>query len=230
MVNIDNAVQARITREGKTFEILVDSEAAYAYKHGAGPLDEAIIIEEIYTESSKGLLAPDEDLEKAFDTKNKREICEIIIKKGSVNISTEHRNKLLEQKKKQIIDIIKTKAYNPRDDLPLPPARIENAIKEAKIRIDMFKNAEEQAKEIVNELSRIIPISMKSLTIALHIPARYSGKAYNTLQRYGQIMKQDWQNNGSLKIQIQLPAGRKKDLISKANELTRGDLDITQVS
>jgi ribosome maturation protein SDO1 len=208
----------------------VDSEAAYKYKKGRAPIEEAVIVEEVYTDEKKGLVAGEEDLQKVFGTTDKKEVCAKIIKQGTVNISTEYRNKLIEQKKKQVIDVIRTKAYNPRDDLPIPPARIENAMKEAKTRIDIFKSAEEQAKEIVEEISKIIPISMKSLTVALHIPARYAGKAYNAFDRYGRITKQEWQSNGSLKIHVQIPAGRKQDLISKANELTHGDLDITQVS
>jgi ribosome maturation protein SDO1 len=222
--------EARITRNGKKFEILVESEAAYEYKRGTGNITDVLVVEEVFTNARKGERAAEKDLEEAFGTTDIKRIAEEIIRRGTINISTEYRNKLLEQKKKQVIDIIRTKAYNPKDNLPLPPARIENAMEEAKIKIDIFKSAEEQAKEIVEELSKIIPISMKSLTIALQIPARYAGKAYNAFKRYGRITKQEWQSNGSLKIHVQIPAGRKQDLISKANELTHGDLDLTQVS
>lgn len=233
MVDLHRQVEgseARITKGGKTFEILVDSETAFKYKQGKADLNDALIIEGVFSNARKGEISPSEDLEEAFGTTDTREVAKIILDKGTINMSAEHRNKLTEQKKKRIIDIIKTRAYNPKDNLPIPAARIENAFEELKIKIDMFKNPEEQAKEIVEEISKIMPISMKSLTIALHIPSRYAGKAYNALQNFGRIAKQEWQNNGSIIIHIELPAGRKQDLISKANELTHGDLDIQEVS
>ncbi len=222
--------EARITRNGKVFEILVDSEEAYKYKQGNGSLEDALIADDIYTNVRKGDKAPEKDIEEAFGTTDTRKVAEIIIKQGTVNISSEYRNKLVEQKTRQVIEIIRTQSYNPRDNLPIPAARIENAMTELKIKIDIFKNAQEQAKEIVEEISKIMPISMKSLTIALHIPAKYAGQAYNAFHTFGKVIHEEWQSNGSLQIHVQIPAGRKTDLISKANALTHGDLDITQVS
>jgi len=98
-----------------------------------------------------------------------------------------------------------------------------------KIPIDIFKKAEEQTKTIVEQLRAIMPISMKKLRYELLIPSRFAGKAYHAFGNIGNILKQEWLNNGMLILVIDIPASRKDDLFSKANQLTHGDIEIRQV-
>ena len=127
MVNVDKAITARIKREGKTFEILVDCDKALEYKKGKGDLDNVLAVESIFKDVRKGEHANEHELEKIFNTRDFRKIAEIIIKEGDIQVTKEHASKERELKFKQIVDIIHRHAVDPKTGLPHPPLRIENA-------------------------------------------------------------------------------------------------------
>ncbi len=231
MTSVEDAVEARISKNGENFEILVDCEKALQYRSGVMVnLDEVLVTEDIFTDSSKGLKASQESIENAFGTSNTREVAQIIIKQGHVNLTTEYRQKLKEQKTKRVIDIISSRACDPKTGNPHPAKRIENAMEVAKVSIDIFKNEEDQAKEVVEKIRSILPISMKEFRYEIQIPALFAGRAYHAFRNIGSLVKQEWQSNGSLILEIEIPAGQKEALFSKANELTHGDVEIKQVS
>lgn len=230
MVSVDDAVEARITKNGQAFTILVDCEKALQYRTGVvTDINEVVLTFDVFKDSKKGLRWDEENLEKAFGTSNLEKVADEIIRNGHVNLTTEYRNKLKEQKTNQIVYIISKRAYDPKTGNPHPPKRIEGAMEQAKVNIDIFKNAEEQAKEIVEKINMIIPISMKELVYAIRIPPTFAAKAFHAFRNIGEIQNQEWQNDGSLLLELKIPAGQKDDLISKANEITRGNVEITQV-
>ena len=72
-----------------------------------------------------------------------------IITKGEVQLTTEQRRKLAEDKKLQIANTISRQGLDPKTKLPHPVSRILNAMKEAKVNIDPFKSAKDQVSGIV---------------------------------------------------------------------------------
>ncbi|PIN99743.1 ribosome assembly factor SBDS [archaeon CG10_big_fil_rev_8_21_14_0_10_43_11] len=230
MTNVEQAVEARISKDEQDFEILVDCEKALQYRSGMlANLTDVVIAEEVYSDAKKGLKHTHESLQKAFNTTDFAKIADEIIKHGHINLTTEYRKKLKDQKTKRVIDLIASRACDPKTGNPHPPKRIENAMEQAKVSIDIFKNEEEQAKDVVEKIRSVIPISMKEFIYALTIPAKYAGKAYHAFRNVGTISKQEWQHNGSLYLELTIPGGLKDELISRANELTHGDVEIRQV-
>ncbi|MEM1742573.1 MAG: ribosome assembly factor SBDS, partial [Nitrososphaerota archaeon] len=109
---------ARIEKRGANFEILVDPDKALKYKLGENiPISKIVIYEEVYKDSKKGSRASEEELKKAFGTTEFLKIAEIILREGTVQITAEQRRKLIEDKKKQIIDYISKNAIDPRTNL-----------------------------------------------------------------------------------------------------------------
>ena len=49
-----------------------------------------------------------------------------------------------EEKRKQVIAKIAREGINPQNGLPHPAMRIENAMNEAKVKVDAFKSVDEQ--------------------------------------------------------------------------------------
>ena len=154
MVRVDEAVIARLKKEGKTFEVLVDCDKAIEFREGKiESLEEVLATREIFSDVKQSERATDIDIKKAFHTDVFNEIAAQIIKKGEVQLTTEHKNKLREEKKKKIVEMIHKNAINPQSDVPHPRERIENAMKEAKVRIDEFKSAEDQMQEVISQLN-----------------------------------------------------------------------------
>ncbi len=73
----------RFTKEGDHFEILVRPDNALSYKLGRNiDLSQIIAIDEVYSESSKGLRANSEKLLKHLNTADHGEAAKLILEKG----------------------------------------------------------------------------------------------------------------------------------------------------
>lgn len=227
MVSVEDAVIARLKMQGANFEILVDCDRAVAVKSGKEfDMKEVLATPKIFSDSKKGMLASETQMQQLFKTTEPEEVAKIIIRKGEIQLTAEYRNKLREQKKKQIIDYIHRNGVDPRTHAPHPPARIEAAMKEAKIHIDEFGAFDKQVNDVLKQIKVILPIRFEMKEIAVKIPSEFAGKAHSAISRFGKIMKQEWQNDGSLVAVIEMPGGLEEDFHNKLNSLTHGNAEI----
>ncbi|AGK62179.1 rRNA metabolism protein, SBDS family [Archaeoglobus sulfaticallidus PM70-1] len=224
MVSLDKAVIARLRKHGENFEALVDPYLARDLKEGKEVnFDDLVAVEEVYKDSKKGERASIEELKKVFGTSNIQEIIKEIIREGEVQITAEQRKEMLEQKRKQIIDYISKNTVDPRTGTPHPPSRIERALEEARVHIDIFKKIEAQIKDIIKALKPILPIRVEEVEIAIKIPPEYAGKSISALYSFGNIIQEEWQKDGSWICVIRIPAGLKGDLLDLLARLTQGE-------
>ena len=217
---------AILRTHGEKFEIAVDPDLAIEFKTNK-TLDIHNIIksEHIFSDVKKGQLASEEEMEKVFNTVDPIEVAKIILEKGEIQLSAEHRDKERKKKRNQIIEMIKINAIDPKTKLPIPLTRLENAFEEAKIKIDDHKTTEEQLQEIMKKLMPVLPIKLDRKKVAVKIPANYAAKSYGIIKEFGKIMQEAWQNDGSLIIEIELPAGLQNDFLDKMNSLTHGEAE-----
>src|SRR5689334_4333729 len=122
------------------FEILVKPDHALEYKLGKRTdLSTVLISDEIYSDASKGSRVSAEKLNKYFKTTNSNEIIKQILSKGELNLTTDQRRKMVEEKRKQIIQYINKNYVDPKTKLPHPVQRIENGLENIRVVIDPFK-------------------------------------------------------------------------------------------
>jgi len=225
MVKLEDAVTARFESNGEKFEILVDPDLALLLRKGQEiNLSDLLAAETVFKDSAKGLEQSSEVLNKVFATTDILEIAKKIVVNGEVHLTTEQKKKIREAKYRELIDFISRNAMNPQTNAPHPPQRIENALNEAKIKIDEMKGIDEQVPVIMKELSKIIPISMEHIQIAVKIPATYAAKAEHVLHKY-KIVKEQWQGDGSLVAIVDIPAGIKQDLLNDFNKICHGEIE-----
>ena len=216
---------ARLTKGQDHFEILVKPQPALDYKLGKQvPISQVLLIEEVYSDSSKGTRSPEEKLQKNFGTSDPLVIAEEVMKNGELQLTTEQRRQLIEDKRRQIITIISRNAIDPRTGTPHPPLRIEQALSQIRLSIDPYKSAEEQAKLVIEELRPILPIKMEQMKIAVKVFAEYAARAYNAFKGFGTISREEWQPDGSLVAVIEMPAGLYGAFIDKVGKLTQGSI------
>lgn len=226
MVDIDKAVIARLRVGNQNFEILVDCDKALEFRHGKDvSLDDVLATDDIFKDVKKGEHAPENEIVKIFNTSDKRKVAERIVREGEVQLTAEYKNKLRDEKRKQIIELIHRNSIDPKTNLPHPAQRIENALDEARVRIDEFKKAEEQVRDIIDKIRGILPIKYETREVAIKLTAEYAGKSYSILKQYGKVIKDEWQNDGGLVVVLEIPAGLQLELIDKLNALTHGDVD-----
>ncbi|HZW57792.1 MAG TPA: ribosome assembly factor SBDS [Nitrososphaerales archaeon] len=213
----------RLSSDGEHFEILVHPDPALDFKFGRNvEISQIVAVDEVYSDANKGLRVPSEKLNKHFKTTNFLQIAETILRKGDLNLTTDQRRKLVEDKRRQIIAVIARNYVDPRTGLPHPPVRIEQAMAEVRISIDPFKDANEQTKTIIDELRGILPLKSERIKLLIKVPAQYSSQSFGALKGVGDILKEDWGSDGGLTVMIEIPAGVHSTVIDRLGSLTKG--------
>ncbi|MFH1821405.1 MAG: ribosome assembly factor SBDS [Methanobacteriota archaeon] len=226
MVKLDEAVIARLSSHGTTFEVLVDPELALNLRTGGNvDMRSLLATDKIFKDSKKGDEASEEMVRKAFGTSDVLKIAEQIIKSGDVQVTTEQRRRMREQRMKQVVATISRRAINPQTGFPHPPARIESAINESKIQIDEYKSAEEQLPKIVKALLPTIPLKFETKRIAIKISASHAGRVQRTVREFGTLKQEQWLSDGSWAAVVEISAGIQGEFFDKLNDLTRGEAE-----
>jgi len=216
---------ARLTIAGEHFEILVNPQAALDYKLGKPVgISQILFIDTIFTDASKGMKPSDEKLLAAFKTTNPLQIAETIMRRGALQLTTEQRRQLVEDKRRQIVAFICRHCLDPRTGLPHPPLRVEQAISQIRIAIDPFKDAEEQAREIIQALRPVLPLKIEQIRIAVKIPPEFTSRAYGSIKGFGTIKQEEWQANGAWVAIVEMPAGLHGDFLEKLGKITQGTI------
>ncbi len=222
---------ARFTKDNEHFEILVKPEKALQYRMGKTlATTEVLATETIFSDANKGTKVSEEALRKAFETTDPLKVAETILKKGTIQLTTEQRRKMIEDKRKQIIAFISRQCIDPRTNLPHPPLRVEQAMEQIHYSIDSFKPVEGQAKEIIKLLRSILPLKIEQASVGVHIPAEYAARAYGTVKGFGTIKREEWRGDGSWYGVIEMPAGLYGPFLEKIGEITKGRAEAKMLS
>ena len=226
MVSVDDAVIARLKTHGQNFEVLVDCDNAILAKEGKDvDSKDVLATEQVFTDSKKGELASETQLQEIFGTNNMAEIGLEIVKKGDIQLTAEHRKQVLDQKNTAIMNMIHRHGVDPRTNLPHPMTRIENAFETAKIRIDEYKDNKLQMQEIIKKLMPILPIKIVTKQIQLTISSEFAAKSQYILRSFGRLIKEDWLNDGSFQVTLEIPGGIEQDLYDKVNAVCHGNIE-----
>jgi len=224
-------VIARLNVKGEKFEILVDPVKAYLFREGKSiPITDIVISDYVYKDVRKGLKASPEELVKTFDTTDVYKISERILKEGELQLTSEQRKQMIEMKKKQIVYHISKSAIDPKTKTPIPPSRIEKALEEVKVAIDLYKSIEEQVPNIVKAISKVLPIRIAKALIGVTIPTEYANKVVGQIMKLGEVKKSVWLQDGSLSVEMEIPAGMQNEVIDQINRLTKGSANIKVVT
>lgn len=226
MVSLEEAVIARFETHGERYEVLVDPDLALDLKRDETvDIAQVLAVETIFKDSKKGERASEEHMREIFGTDDPLEIARRIIKKGEIQFTTEQRRKMLEAKRKKIVSLISKNAINPQTSAPHPPHRIERALEEVRFHVELTRTAEEQVQQAVKVLRPILPLRFEVHTVAAKIPGQYAGKAFSVLKSFGEVKKEEWQEDGSWVILMDLPAGVVEEFFNELNSLTKGEVE-----
>jgi len=215
---------ARISIEGKDYELLVKPEPALEYREGKPVgLSNILVTETVFSDANKGLKVSEKDLQAAFATMDILKIADTILKKGTLQLTAEQRKRMVEEKRRQIIAFISRQAVDPRTKLPHPPTRVEQALEQARFSVDPFDSVEEQANAAIKAIRIILPISIEKVSVKIRIPAQHIGRAYGSVKSFGTIKNESWQPDGSWSAIVEMPAGMYGPLLEKLGDLTKGN-------
>jgi len=219
----DKLTVIRYSINDQNFEILVNPDKALEYKLSKkGEMNKIIAIEEIFVDSTKGLRASNEKMKKHLGTSDTIEGTKIILEKGTLQLTTEQRKKMISEKKRRVVQIISNSFVDPKTHIPHPPIRIEQAMQQARINVDPYKDEEEQITKIVDELRKIIPMSSETTTLDIKVPAQFASQCISLLKNSCDIKNERWSEDGKYTSQIEISAATKTNLLEKLNSITKG--------
>ena len=227
MVSLEDSVTARLETGGNRFEILIDPEAAQQYKEGEEiDWEEAIAADGIWSDSSKGERAPEKLVNDTFGSLDLINTYKKILNEGSIQLTSQQKKEIVEQKRKRIISHIVANAMNPQTGGPHPLQRIENAIEEIRYSVDPIESDEKQIEKIVSRIKLLIPISFEKIRVAVKIPAIHVGKCYGQLSGLGHIESEEYQKDGSWIGILEMAAAAQIKLEDLLGSVTKGTAEI----
>ena len=232
MISLDEAVTARLESHGARFEVLVDPDAALAIRRGEfeGELEDVIAAEDVFEDASRGDRPVEADVEDVFGTTEPLDIIPEVIREGEIQITADQRREMQEQKRRQLINVIARNAINPQmDGAPHPPDRIESALEETDFRIDPMDTVENQVDDALDALRPVIPIRFEEVTMAAQIPADHAGSAQAQIRQFGDLVREEWQNDGSWIGVVEFPAGLQNDFYELVSEQSAGEGEVKKI-
>jgi len=219
---------ARLKKGGENFEVVIsDVDKALAFRSGKEiNVKEFIQSQTVFENANKGLKASEDKVKSVLgDTPIAK-----IIRDGELHLTADQRKKLMEDRRNRIIEHIQQNSVNPKSGSPHPRQRIELALDQAKVSVDISENTEAQIQKVIKSIRTIIPLSFDKVKLKINIPAKYAGSAYSALKnRYSASMKkEEWQNDGGIKVELEVVGGAKSDIYSLISKLTNGEAEISE--
>ena len=228
MTSLDNAVSAKYSMQGLNFEILVDCEKALDYRVGKlKDIENALVSNEIYTNVRKVEKATLENLRNVFKTEDLKIIADLILKKGEIQLTVEHKQKIKENLRKQIIDFIHKNSVDPINELPHPPQRIEKAMEEAKVKLDENEKFDFLVQHVITAIRPLLRIKLETREVEVLVNVKDSSAVINFFKKKGtKILKEQQLATGNFQILIEIPAGVQEEIETGLNNITKGDAEI----
>ena len=225
----DKFTVARLILGGDKFELLVKPDPALEYKMGKrSDISGALVSDEVYSDANKGSRASSEKMMKHFKTTDSAEIAKQILAKGELNLTTDQRRKMVEEKKRQIVQFINRSYVDPKTHLPHPVVRIEAAMEEVRVPIDPFRKVDDQAKIIVDALRKILPLKSETVKLTITVPPQFASQSYSVLKSTGDLRSEEWLADGSLKAMLDINASIKGQFLDRLGTVTRGSAQVKE--
>lgn len=226
---VDKFTIVRLSAGNEKFEILVKPDPALEYKLGKKmDISNIMISDEIYSDANKGTRSSTEKLMKQFKTTDQLEIAKQIMARGDLNMNTDQRRKMIEEKKRQIVEYINKNFVDPKTHMPHPVSRINAVLDEARLAIDPFKRLDDQIKNIIEPLRKVLPLKSEILELNVTVPAQFSGQSFSVFKNIGEIKSERWLADGSLQVVLNLNAGMKSSFLDRIGTATKGSAQVTE--
>ena len=152
-----------------------------AYRSGAQTdLSEVIQIDNVFTNVTKGAVAPSADLQKAFGTTDIQTVLMEVLKKGELQVGEKERAAELEEMRREIATEVASRCVDPGTQRPHTVGMIEKSMSEIGYSVNLSKAAKVQVGSAVDNdafgadfsRSNCRPsISLRSCRRIIHCPS-----------------------------------------------------------
>ncbi|CDK29020.1 unnamed protein product [Kuraishia capsulata CBS 1993] len=186
-IKLTNVSLVRMKKGKKRFEIACYQNKVQDYRTGVEKdLDEVLQIPQVFVNVSKGLIAPQDDLQKSFGHTDQDKIIQEILKKGEIQLNERERNAKQEQDVNEILQIISSKCVNPKNKKRYTTTMIAKALAELKFNLNGNKPTKIRALEAIKLLTQkqIIPLARAKMKLRITLPSKDAkGELGQTLRK-----------------------------------------------
>ncbi|GAA5973454.1 hypothetical protein JCM11641_006469 [Rhodosporidiobolus odoratus] len=201
-IKLTNVSIVRLKKGGKRFEIACYKNTVKAWRSGAQTdLSEVIQIDNVFTNVSKGAVAPAGDLEKAFGTTSRPDIITQILKKGELQVGEKERAVELEELKREICTEVAGRCVDPNTQRPHTVGMIEKAMNEVGYNINGSKAAKAQALDLIKLLQSksTLPIARAQMRVRITMPSKEGKKLKDkVIALVGKVEDDEWSEEWEL--------------------------------
>lgn len=131
-------------------------------------------IENVFLNVSKGQVAPNDDLSKAFGTTDVAEIIPEILKKGELQVGDKERSHELTNLWREIATQLAQSCVEPSSQKPYTVGMVEKAMKDVHYSVKTGKSAKSQALDVLKLLQakNTIPIQRARMRVRVTMPPK----------------------------------------------------------
>ena len=82
------------------------------------------------------------------------------------------------------------------------------------------------SNNIIKQIQSIIPIRLETVILAVKITPDFTGPGYGIVAESGQLLEDQWGNDGTWYAKVEMPSGKQADFLDKINNLTKGKAEV----
>lgn len=128
-IRLTNVSMVRLKKGKKRFEIPAYKNTVQSYRAGnETDLDNVLQVNNVFLNVSKGQVAPNDELKKAFPGMTREEVVLEILKKGEIQVGEKERAQELERIHREVIDIVAGRLVDPKSKRVYTTGMIEKAL------------------------------------------------------------------------------------------------------
>lgn len=231
-VKLSNVSIVRLKKGGKRFEVACYKNKVMEWRSGVEKdLDNVVQTESIFINVSKGQLAKQDDLLKAFKTADQSLILQEILKKGELQVGEKERGAVLSNLSRDIATIVSDKCIDPTSKRPWPVTMIEKLMSEIHFSVSSTKNAKSQALELIKILQekQIIPIARAQMRVKISCLTNFAKKVKEKCDSLITVESEDYGTDYELIAMIDPGAFRKIGDILQEETKGKGYLEVLNV-
>nr|POF03443.1 ribosome maturation protein sdo1 [Quercus suber] len=128
-IKLTNVSLVRLKKGKKRFEIACYKNTVTSFRAGhETDLDNVLQIPNVFLNVSKGQVAPNDDLKKAFPNLSRDEVVLEILRKGEIQVGEKERGQELERVHREVVEIVAGRLVDPKSKRVYTAGMIEKAL------------------------------------------------------------------------------------------------------
>ena len=182
-VRLTNVAVVRLRVSGRRYELACYKNKLIDWREGVErDLDEVLQSRHVFSNVSKGVLAPDDGLQRDFGTRDAEAVARLILERGEMQVSEKERQAALQSLSRDVCALVSEMCINPVTRRPYPVRLIASGMRDCHFSLQPARPAKSQALALIRQLSAVMPIQRASMRVRISCDAPAAKALMRALQ------------------------------------------------